>query len=274
MPELPEVETVKNYLNQRVLNSQILSYQQYRDNIRYKIPEEIAANVSNSKISRIERRAKFINIFLDNEYVLTFHLGMTGRLLVRDQQSAHQKHDHIILNLSQQQQLVFNDARRFGMMYGCWFRDLHQQKFMQNIGVEPLSENFTADYLLRSVENISSPIKNHLMNNKVLVGVGNIYASESLFQARINPTKKASTINLQQAKLLVKSIKDILLGAIESGGTTLRDFVNGDNKPGYFQQKLLVYGKEHKPCSVCASKIVKLKQAGRSSFYCAQCQSL
>lgn len=272
MPELAEVETLKRYLKRYITNLAITDYFQYRDNLRHPIAANIQENVVGAKIINVGRRAKFLNLYLDNGYILTYHLGMSGRLVFEDLCYDRKKHDHIIIECGSNGKLVFNDARRFGMVYLSRDQELAQQKFMENMGPEPLEDEFNAEYLFNSVQGKKVPIKNYIMDNKILVGVGNIYASESLFKSKIHPEIKAGSLDFQQISALVKAIKEVLHLAIDNGGTTLRDFVNGDSKPGYFQQKLAVYGREGQLCSICNDIIKKFRQAGRSSFFCPECQ--
>lgn len=272
MPELAEVETLKRYLERYIKNLIITDYFQYRDNLRYPIATNIQENVAGAKIIDVRRRAKFLNLYLDNEYILTYHLGMSGRLVFEPTCYERKKHDHIIIECGHNRKLVFNDARRFGMVYLSKAKELAQQKFMANMGIEPLEDEFNAEYLFNLVQGKKVPIKNYVMDNKVVVGVGNIYAAESLFKAGIHPEIQARSLDFQQISSLVAAIKEVLKAAIDNGGTTLRDFVNGDNTPGYFQQKLAVYGRDGQPCFICNNTIEKFRQAGRSSFFCPECQ--
>ena len=158
------------------------------------------------------------------------------------------------------------------MFYNYPTNILSKQNFIKNLGLEPLDNEFNSNYLQNKLANRNVAIKNALMNNNILVGVGNIYAAESLFKAKINPQTIASMLTYQQTTSLVKAIKDTLLEAIAAGGTTLKDFVSGDSKPGYFKQKLAVYGRDNLSCKLCGKKIIKIKQAGRSTFFCKYCQ--
>ncbi len=272
MPELAEVETLKRYLERYIKNLVITDYFQYRDNLRYQIAANMHDKMIGAKIIDVGRRAKFLNIYLDNEYILTYHLGMSGRLIFETPCYDRKKHDHIIIECGSNGKLVFNDARRFGMIYLSHAQEFAEQKFMHNMGPEPLEKEFNAEYLFNSVQGKKVPIKNYIMDNKILVGVGNIYAAESLFQSKIHPKVEAGLLDFQQISSLVTAIKEVLKAAIDNGGTTLRDFVSGDNKPGYFQQKLAVYGREGQLCFICNHTIEKFRQAGRSSFFCSKCQ--
>ncbi len=270
MPELPEVETLKRYLEQNIIDATITALDKRRDNIRYALQDDLNLRVKLAKILFIRRRAKYLLIDLDNGYSVIVHLGMTGRLTVQSREYHATKHDHVIFTLDNATQLVFNDHRRFGMIYSILTSDI-EEKFLYDLGIEPLSDNMSYEYLQQRL-NRNVPIKNLLMDNRIIVGVGNIYASESLFLSKILPTRLGSNLSEKEINNLVFAIKHVLTKAIAAGGTTLKDFVSGDSKPGYFQQELQVYGREKQPCLVCPGTIKKLKQSGRSTFYCAVCQ--
>ena len=272
MPELAEIETLKNYLEQHIIGKQIGSYVQHRGNLRYALPASLSQHASTGQVEGVERRAKFLNINLSNGYTIIFHLGMSGRLTVQPSSYQTQKHDHIIVGFKDGTQLVFNDARRFGMVYSCKSSDLNAQDFMKNMGQEPLTSEFNTEYLMRLLSNKTSPIKTALMDNRIVVGVGNIYAAESLFIAKIHPLRPANSLTKEEISRMIASIKQVLEKAIKAGGTTLKDFVGGDSKPGYFKQELNVYGRAGEACYVCKQSVKKIKQAGRSSFFCSSCQ--
>ncbi len=273
MPELAEVETLMRYLKKHIIGEKITAYTQNRDNLRYHLNPELGSSIELSSIIDIERRAKFLNIKLDNNNSIIFHLGMSGRLTVKPKNYIKEKHDHIQIDFANGDHLIFNDARRFGMIYICKSSDFDKQDFLKNMGIEPLTDEFNVGYFKEQLQNKNTPIKTTLMNSKIVVGVGNIYAAESLFMARIHPERLASTITDNEIKSLTSSIKSVLNKAIKAGGTTLKDFVSGDNKPGYFKQELNVYDRNNKPCYICKEPIQKIKQAGRSSFFCPKCQS-
>ncbi|MFY9589454.1 bifunctional DNA-formamidopyrimidine glycosylase/DNA-(apurinic or apyrimidinic site) lyase [Rickettsia endosymbiont of Halotydeus destructor] len=271
MPELPEIETLKNSLEQKLIGLAIKNIEQKRDNLRYKLSSNLAAEILYANILIVRRRAKYLIIDLNNGYSLIVHLGMSGRFTLQPYDYKIKKHDHIILDLTSNEKLVFNDARRFGMIYSYETRFL-EEKFFNNLAIEPLSDLLTSEYLKSKLINRKVPIKNLLMDNKIIVGVGNIYASESLFLAKINPSKLGADLTLEEITKLTTAIKTVLAKAILAGGTTLKDFVSGDNNPGYFKQQLAVYNREDKKCLNCDGIIIKLKQSGRSSFYCSACQ--
>jgi formamidopyrimidine-DNA glycosylase len=273
MPELAEVETLKNYLQKNIINEQIIDLKARREILRSPFNiKEMQQHVLAGKILKVTRVAKFLSLELDNHYSIIFHLGMSGRLTVKMSDYLLQKHDHIIINFKSQRQLVFNDARRFGMVYSCKTSKLHKQSFLKNMGQEPLENEFNATYLLQKLSSKKMPIKTAIMDSKIVVGVGNIYAAESLFLAKINPLKQARTLQNIEVDNLVYSIKQVLNKAIKAGGTTLKDFVSGDNKPGYFQQELNVYDRSGQACYICKHIIEKIKQAGRTTCFCPKCQ--
>lgn len=272
MPELPEVETVKRYLEQHITGLKITNYCQYRSNIRHEIAKNFKELTESATIIALRRKAKYLILDLDNNYSIIVHLGMTGRFILETNNYKPLIHDHVVFVLKPKGQLVFNDTRRFGMLYCVKNNEIAHQRFLKDLGPEPLSKQFNVDYLINTLGDIKSPIKNSLMNNKIVVGIGNIYASESLFLAKINPERTSNSLTILEAENLIIAIKQILTKAIEAGGTTLKDFVNGDKKPGYFKQELACYGRENLPCKICNTNISKIRQAGRATYHCTNCQ--
>jgi formamidopyrimidine-DNA glycosylase len=272
MPELPEVETVCQGLKDKVLNSKIIGVRKYRDNIRNVIPKNIEGLTLNSRITAIKRVAKYILIELDNQQTLIFHLGMSGKLFLSHAIFEKQKHDHFILDLDNELHVIFNDPRRFGIVDVANTSHVEHLKYFANLGVEPLSEKFNALYLIQAFSKKTSPIKVVLMDNHIVVGIGNIYAVESLFRSNIHPSIPANLLTFEQTATLVKHIKQVLMEAIAAGGSSLKDYVNSQGEKGYFQNNFFVYNKEGEPCSICNTKIGKIQQGGRSSFFCSSCQ--
>jgi formamidopyrimidine-DNA glycosylase len=270
MPELAEVETLMRYLKKNILDEEIISFVQNRNNLRYPLSPSLKKDSENSKIIDIERRAKFLNIKLDNHNSIIFHLGMSGRITVKSSDYTSEKHDHILISFVSGNKLIFNDARRFGMVYSCPSDEFDKQDFLKNMGIEPLTDEFDKEYLKSKLSKKQTSIKIAIMDSKTVVGVGNIYAAESLFVSKISPERIASSLTSDESSKLVIAIKSVLNKAIKAGGTTLKDFVNGDNKPGYFKQELNVYDRANKPCYICKEPIKKIKQAGRSSFFCTK----
>lgn len=273
MPELAEIETLKLYLAERITGDKITNYIQRRNKLRYELAKDLPNYLINATIIDITRRAKYLNIYLDNDYVLTYHLGMSGRITIQTEDYQLQKHDHIIMGLQSGKQLVFNDARRFGMIYICSSKQMSNQQYFRTNGADPLEEGFDTKYLFQKLLSKKIAIKLALMDNKIVVGVGNIYAAESLFMAKINPLRASNTLTMEEISSLVGSIKQVLEKAIKAGGTTLKDFVGADGRPGYFKQELNVYDRIGLPCYICGHKIEKIKQSGRSTFFCPNCQN-
>jgi formamidopyrimidine-DNA glycosylase len=269
MPELPEVETTASAI-EIFTGKKIEKLKIYNRNLRWKISEDIEIHSKNKEIKKIFRRAKYI-IFELAEKFLIIHLGMSGNLRILNAKSnSFKKHDHfeIIFN---KEKIVFNDVRRFGSLHIC--DTLEDHFLIRNLGYEPFDKSFNGEYLFRKFKKINSSIKNNIMNQKLVVGVGNIYASESLFDAKIKPLRKASNLSRKECDRLAKSIKKILLTAIKEGGTTIKDFFSADGNKGYFKIKLMVYGRDGKLCKVCQKTIKKVVIGSRSSFFCPKCQN-
>lgn len=285
MPELPEVQTTATSL-QPLLGQTIQAISVYQPQLRWVIPSDIKQLVG-YQLANIERRAKYLILtFCQNasptvppEKKLLIHLGMSGSLQQHPQGFEKRKHDHVIITLQAADksltQLHYHDPRRFGAM--LWLED-YQDKLIDHLGVEPLSEAFTADYLYHWIHErkspLARPIKSVIMEQSVVVGVGNIYATESLFLAGIHPLTPAKGISKTKLAELVGFIKDVLQISIEKGGSTLRDFTVADGKTGYFQQTLRVYGRQGKPCPTCDTLIENVKITQRASTFCPTCQPL
>lgn len=271
MPELPEVETtcrgIAPHLEQHTISDIVIR----NASLRWPIAADIKKNICNKKIIKVNRRAKYILINL-TEGVLIIHLGMSGRLHVLPDSQQPIKHDHVDIVLNNNMLLRYNDARRFGSIH--WTPNCPSQHFLlKNLGVEPLTSSYNAALLLKLCLGRKTNIKQLLMNHNLIVGIGNIYASETLFLASVCPQKSACNITRMEANKIVDFSKEILRIAIENGGTTLKDFLSSDGKPGYFQNHLRVYGREGLPCLVCGSKIKKIVQGQRATFFCDKCQS-
>lgn len=273
MPELPEVETVCRGLRQSVIGRRVEQVELRRRHIRVPIPDDLPERLEGAAIQRVERRAKYVLIYMDNDYVMIVHLGMSGRLMVLSViPDEYAKHDHAAFILSDGQVMLFNDPRRFGVITGCDARDLPHHPMLVGLGPEPLSVDFDGEYLYNLCASRKQPIKPLLMDQKWVVGVGNIYASEALFTSKILPERPANSISRKQANLLAESIKTTLLSAIDSGGSTLRDYVDSRGEAGYFQHRFFVYDKEGEGCAVCSRPIKRIVQAGRATYFCAKCQ--
>lgn len=272
MPELPEVETVTAGLHKQILGASILAVRVNRHDLRIPIPSNLPDLLLEQKITTVERRAKYILIHLANNHILIIHLGMSGKVLINPTRPP-QRHDHFVLTLNNNVRVVFNDPRRFGLVTICPYADLDQLPFFTKTGPEPLSPAFNSLDFLASLKNRSTPIKTTIMNNEIVVGIGNIYACEALFRSQISPLHKSNTLTLAQVDRLIPAIKQTLLEAIAAGGSSLRDYVSTSGDLGYFQNQLQVYGRTDLPCTKCQAPIVKIKQSGRSTFYCQNCQA-
>lgn len=272
MPELPEVETTKQGIKFH-LEGQIINRITVRNpNLRVPVPLNINELCAGRTITAITRRAKYILIHLSKGYIL-IHLGMSGHLRLVPDSKNPEKHDHIDLVLTNGLTLRYCDPRRFGLFIYI-DENPYQHSLLAHLGPEPLSEDFISDYLYRRTRNKIQPIKSLIMNNNIVVGVGNIYATESLFLAGVNPQTPAKMITENTCHLLTIQIKQILRSAIEAGGTTLRDFYTFDGKPGYFSLSLKVYGRKKQPCFQCNRIIEAIVIGGRQSAFCPKCQPL
>jgi formamidopyrimidine-DNA glycosylase len=275
MPELPEVETIRRGL-ERVLIGQTIRQIKIRET-RLRQPvqaSKLKKWVAGRRVEALRRRAKYLLCELENRAHLVIHLGMSGRLLYCEKKIPLQKHDHIQFILNNGRELRFYDPRRFGLIDAVPPGKMQDYIHFQNLGLEPLSPEFTADYLAGRAKKLFRPIKNFLMDAAVVVGVGNIYASESLFRAGVNPKKPSGKLRQFEWEKLARAVRETLELAIATGGTTLNDFYNSDGEMGYFQQHLMVYDRAGEPCQLCKSKIKRIVQAGRSSYYCPRCQKL
>jgi formamidopyrimidine-DNA glycosylase len=280
MPELPEVESVKNGLAPLMEGMVIVGVDLHREGLRIPFPSKLAQFLKGCRIESLSRRAKYILVHLDSRKIVVLHLGMSGRIFVKPdiRSYALSKHDHLIVHLSNGSGVVFNDARRFGIVYLIDSDALESHPAFKGLGPEPLSKSFSGPVLLKKLEGKKIAIKVALMDQRVVAGVGNIYASEALFEAAIDPRRAAGSLREKEGALLVKTIRSVLNKAIASGGSTLRDYRKSDGTLGEFQHKFLVYGKDGRPCPRCAkggkakSVIQKIVQGGRATFFCPVCQ--
>ncbi|WED21965.1 bifunctional DNA-formamidopyrimidine glycosylase/DNA-(apurinic or apyrimidinic site) lyase [Vibrio sp. JC009] len=268
MPELPEVEVSRLGITPHLKNQTIKEIIVRQPKLRWMVPGEIS-QLSGQKIIDISRRAKYLLIRVETGTVIV-HLGMSGSLRVLDNSFPTGKHDHVDLVLSGGKLLRYNDPRRFGAW--LWQEGDQLHELLGSLGPEPLETDFSAEYMLEKAKNKRTAVKQFIMDNKIVVGVGNIYANESLFSSGIHPQTPAGTLKPEQWTTLVAEIKQVLKTAIKQGGTTLKDFTKADGKPGYFAQELQMYGKAGEPCPVCGSPIQQLKIGQRNSYFCADCQ--
>ena len=259
MPELPEVETICQGLRQCALGQLITNVTVRERRLRIPVASDFSTRIKNSIISNIRRRAKYILLDLNTGDTILIHLGMSGRLTHISAIRPLAKHDHIILHLSEGQDIRFNDARRFGMALLIRTNNISTHHLFTKLGPEPLESTFTVDYLYEQLQHRSSPIKNTLMNNSIVVGIGNIYANEALFRAGIHPVRPANTLNKKEVSNLHMAIVVVLKEALEAGGSTLKDYVQADGTTGYFAMNFKVYGRHNQPCTVCETPIEKIK---------------
>lgn len=270
MPELPEVETSRRGIEPHIINKKVTEVIVRQKQMRWPIPSTLKTQLKNQIINQVKRRGKYILLYTDAGTVI-LHLGMSGSLRILDHSIPPEKHDHLDICFNNKKILRLRDPRRFGAV--LWTKkDPLAHKLIASLGPEPLEDEFNAQYLYLLSRKRKVAIKTFLMNSHIVVGVGNIYANESLFSAGINPKVIASKISLSRYQKLVPIIKDILKRAIEQGGTTLRDFTQQDGKPGYFQQTLAVYGRTNEACIKCGHPVKQITQAQRSTFYCTYCQ--
>lgn len=272
MPELPEVETTRQAIMPYVINRLIKTIVIRHQQLRLPVSTEITVCSSGQQITAVERRAKYLLLHLSKGYIL-IHLGMSGHLRLATNNDHIGKHDHIDLELSNGIILRYNDPRRFGLWLYIADNPL-QHRLLAHLGPEPLSDNFTADYLQQKALQKTQAIKSFIMTNDIVVGVGNIYATESLFLAGIHPKQPAGSLTKQQYIALVDYIKQVLQQAILAGGTTLRDFHGLDGSPGYFVFNLQVYGRKNQACFHCGCIIELIRIGNRSSTFCPNCQPL
>lgn len=270
MPELPEVETTCKGIAPHIENNIITKVIVRNRSLRWPIPTGLNKKLSNQEITSVTRRAKYI-LINTNIGSLIIHLGMSGSLRILSSDEAVEKHDHFELQFKDGVALRLRDPRRFGCV--LWERnDPLQHKLLLNLGPEPLDKEFNANLLFEKSRKRKTTIKQFIMDAKIVVGVGNIYASESLFLSGINPKRLAGKITKKNSQDLAAAIKKILKQAIKQGGTTLKDFTSSDGKPGYFQQKLKVYDRKGEACILCKKPIKCTTLGQRSTFYCSSCQ--
>jgi len=273
MPELPEVETIRAGLAGHICGARISGVEVRRRDLRQPVPGNLESEMKGKRILAVTRRAKYLLLHLEGGNVCILHLGMSGRLILRAQGAyPPQKHDHVLLTLEDGREIIFNDARRFGLLLLTREEELLVHPLLRCLGPEPFSPAFSGDYLAQKLRERKGAIKPVLMDQALVVGVGNIYACEALFRAQLHPATPASQC-AQKAKQLVNAIRDVLQEAIASGGSTLRDYAKASGESGYFQHKFRVYAREKASCVACHTPIARMVQGGRSTFFCPHCQA-
>ena len=269
MPELPEVETTRRGIAPHLVGRRVVAARLRRADLRWPIPDAIRDTLVGQRIDAIERRAKYLLMHTVAGSAL-LHLGMSGSLRVLDADVPVRAHDHVDLLFDSGQLLRFNDPRRFGCL--LWQPPGEVHALLRRLGPEPLGDHFDGDYLFAMSRGRSVAVKAFLMDQAVVVGVGNIYVAEALFAAGIRPSRRAGLVTRAGYHALADAIRRILAHAIERGGTTLRDFLQPDGEPGYFEQELFVYGRDGEPCKRCGNTVKAARAQQRSSFYCPGCQ--
>lgn len=281
MPELPEVETVCRGLAKTIAGKTLARLELRRKGLRFPFPRGLAQTCAAQRITAVRRRAKYILIDLENDFCLIAHLGMTGRMVFAGAHEAYTPatHDHVIFHFTDGSRMVFNDARRFGVLDISPKDALANAAHFAHLGPEPLEDAFTPDYLAARLATRKTAVKVAIMDQETVVGVGNIYAAEALYAARIDPRRPAASLNRGEVKKLWTEIRKVLDKAIAAGGSSIRDYVQSDGELGYFQHQWRVYGKEGAPCPRCSrhlpkrGEITRITQGGRSTFFCPVCQT-
>ena len=271
MPELPEVETTRRGIEPHVTGVRITELIIRRHDLRQPVSEAIL-EIEGCKVRSVARRSKYLLLKIDDGSTLLIHLGMSGSLRVINPAEDWKKHDHVGITLGNGKQLRFHDPRRFGLVLRLMESDPMTHALLKNLGPEPLESGFTVEHLKAACSKRSAAIKLVIMDAKVVVGVGNIYASEALFRAGIGPETAANQLTLPRLRKLVAAIREVLAASIEEGGTTLRDFLNSDGKPGYFKQRLFVYDRKGQPCRNCQTAIHHTVLGQRATYWCPRCQ--
>lgn len=268
MPELPEVETIRRALEPHLYGRHITAVAIREPRLRWPVPADLADLIGGKKILTLERRGKYLLLKTDRG-TLIVHLGMSGSLRLTPSWEAG-RHDHVVLCLDGASYLIFHDPRRFGTL--LWSETPQRHPLLRHLGVDPFDPRFGGEFLHRAARGCRRVVKSFLMDQRIVAGVGNIYANESLFAAAIHPARTAGRISRARYEILARSLRRILADAIDQGGTTLRDFTDAKGRPGYFQLALKVYGRENQPCSRCDTPIRRSIQGQRATFHCPRCQ--
>ncbi|MBI3301094.1 MAG: bifunctional DNA-formamidopyrimidine glycosylase/DNA-(apurinic or apyrimidinic site) lyase [Deltaproteobacteria bacterium] len=269
MPELPEVETVRRSLERLIAGQTIAVVEVREPRLRRPLAPDFVSALTGRAICQVGRRGKYLHLGLDNGQVWLVHLGMTGQLVVGKPDEASRPHDHILIVLGNGQCLRYNDTRRFGLMAVGSEEEIAA---LTGLGVEPLSPAFSTRYFWIKAQGTQRAVKDLLMDQRVVAGIGNIYASELLFHAGVRPARIASTLSRPAAERIVKAAKAVLREAIRHRGSSISDYLDGEGQPGNFQERFHVYGREGEPCRVCATPIQREIRGGRSAFFCPTCQ--
>lgn len=276
MPELPEVETVSLALSKLIKNTKVIEVEILRKDLRWKIKNTLKKILKNDTLIDSYRRGKYILIPTFKDNILLIHLGMSGQIKIRNKKEILLKHDHVRITIESANKnfyyIIYNDPRRFGYIDLFNKNEIKNHFLLKNLGVDPFSKKFNEEYLSQIFKNRSKNIKNSLIDQNIIAGIGNIYASEILFKAKVNPYKNVNALMDEDLKKIIKATRSILKKSITLGGTTIKDHTQPNGKLGYFKQKLQVYGKKNKKCNICNKMLVMAYISKRSTFYCNQCQ--
>ncbi len=276
MPELPEVETVTRALSKVITNCKIKLVEIQRDDLRWKIPVNLKADLENNSFSKPYRKGKYILAPTKNGNVLLIHLGMSGHIKIKNTIPELLKHDHVRIIIRDVNNKVFsityNDPRRFGYMDCFKKSEIEKHFLLKSLGIEPFEKGLTPEYLFKIFQKKTINIKTALLDQKIIAGIGNIYANEILYKANIRPDKCVNRLNSKDLKFLINATREILLKSINKGGTTIKDHKQPDGKLGYFKQNLQVYGRHNEKCRKCSNPIKIILIANRSTYLCSKCQ--
>lgn len=274
MPELPEVETVRCGLEPVLLGKHIIRAEKFSSKLRLPIPSDFTKCLEGQKVTNLTRRAKYILIHLDSSLVVLLHLGMSGQVLIFKGPMAPEKHDHFRLQVEGGTTILYRDPRRFGLVTFCPAGQIENHRLLRGLGPEPLSNHFNGTALKGALKGKTLNIKAALLDQRVVAGVGNIYASEALYRAGINPKRRAGSLSIERCQRLSGEVRNVLNDALKAGGSSLKDFVGVDGELGYFQHRFEVYDREDTPCprAGCQGTIRRFTQNARSTYYCPACQ--
>jgi formamidopyrimidine-DNA glycosylase len=282
MPELPEVETVRQGLRPALEGARLTRVVQRRPDLRFPLPDKFARRLTGARVVRLDRRAKYLMAELDTGETWTTHLGMTGRFTIDDARPGRfqrraptgDKHEHLVFETDAGARIGFSDARRFGYMNLIPTAEIETHPWFKELGPEPLGNGFNAAHLAEAFDGRVQNVKATLLDQRVVAGLGNIYVCEALFRAGISPKKPAGKLKADRLERLTVVVRDVIAEAIEAGGSTLRDFANVEGELGYFQHRFRIYGREGEACVTpgCGGTVKRIVQGGRSTFYCPRCQ--
>ena len=277
MPELPEVETVCLALSKILNNSRVNNVEIFRKDLRWNVNENLKGVLKEKNLKKPFRRGKYILIPTSNEHILLIHLGMSGTIKIISGEYNLSKHDHVKINIETKENkyfsIVYNDPRRFGYVDCFHINNIENHFLLKKLGVEPLGNDFTVYYLQKKISKKSKCVKNFIMDQHIIAGIGNIYASEILYRAKINPLRAVNNLDEKQLKSIINATKFVLKKSINFGGTTIRNHMQPVGKLGYFAQNLQVYGKNKHNCNKCNNPITLININNRSTFFCNNCQS-